>query len=523
MNSIKNFLLFILGCWFFSIPSSYAERVLIHLPESINPAELAQLKEQAHIIHNLHPLPWIVLEIPNTRRILRTKVAGIAKKWNYQLDIQGHFANTQNTLVVPNDPRYHEQWHLTEIGVPALWEKTQGEGIIIALLDSGVYFEHPDLATNILFEQGYDFGDEDNEPLDENGHGTAMAGLIVAKCHNQIGGCGVAPAAQIIPYKINKKGGGQFWASDLAAAILAAADSSARILSLSLVLDEESSVVQDALVYARQQDKIIVAASGNTRKNKVAYPANLPWVISVGAYDKKGKRLPKSNYGNGLSLTAPGTGLLTTGRGSGYVNYFDGTSAAAALVSGVLALMTALEPHATASELIVTLLASCQDIDTPGFDEQYGFGSLKTPLSQVESTNQPILKFTPSNGEVFFFGETLQLDLSLENITGKAADLFLRVNFPSNNQGERAFLYKVWHHNDSLEAIAYNKLVASPYLLTGDLRLPLYGTPHALLGLGKIASLPEGFYEFLALLTFTNNETIQARKMIWIATTKNPP
>jgi subtilisin family serine protease len=514
MNFIKLLSFFLL--LILSIPT-HAERVLIHLSEPIAATELTQLNKQARIVHDLHPLPWLVLEIPNTRRILRTTKAGISKTWDYQPDILGTLAAD----TTPNDPRYKEQWHLTEIGAPSLWEQTQGEGVIVALLDSGVDPQHPDLSDNILMESGYDFGDEDNDPIDQNGHGTAMAGLIVAKCHNQIGGCGVAPLAKIIPYKINKKSSNQFLASNLAAAILAAAESPAKILSLSLVLKEESQVVQEALLYAKSQNKIIVAAAGNNRSSTVAYPANIPWIIGVGAFDKKGKRFPKSNYGNGLSLNAPGYDLLTTGRGDGYVSWFDGTSPAAALVSGVLALMTAQNPNATAPELAVTLLAACEDVDTPGFDKQSGFGHLKIPYSQTQLTTKPTLKFLTQQAQVLYPEETLHLDLSLENVASKTADLYLRINLPIDNQGERIHLYKIWNRSDSLEATPYNVQLASPYLLTSDIILPLYGTPNALLGTGKVEpSLHEGIYEFLALLTFTNNQTIQTRKMIWITKTE---
>ncbi|RKZ86560.1 MAG: hypothetical protein DRR19_14775, partial [Candidatus Parabeggiatoa sp. nov. 1] len=395
--------------------TTYAARVLVHLSQPINAAELAQLDIQGRIIHNLHPLPWLVLETTTPRRALRTDVAGTAKKWLAQPDVQGHFAATRNPLTIPNDPHYAEQWHLTEIGVQSLWEKTQGEGVIIALLDSGVDPEHPDLLGNILFDYGYDFGDEDDKPDDANGHGTAMAGLMVAKCDNKIGGCGVAPLAKVIPYKINSQGENNFSSIDLAVAILAAAGSDAQIISMSLVLDEYAPWVEHALEYAKLKNKVVVAAAGN-QNGAVAFPAYLSWVIGVGAFDKEGQRLHSSNFGNGLSLSAPGVDLLTTLPGTGYANWYNGTSAAAALVSGVLALMMAQQPNASASELAVTLLAACQDVEPAGFDDLYGFGHVKATRPQVSTNNEPSLNFAPTNAQVIYPGDMLQLELAFNNV-----------------------------------------------------------------------------------------------------------
>ena len=514
---MKQFLnVFLLVLFFCSSPTIlYAARVLVHLAEPINAIELAQLSTQGQIVHDLRPLPWLVLEISNTRLGLRTLVNGVSKKWSTQPDIQGHFATTRTMHTVPNDPRYTEQWHLTEIGVPSLWETTQGEGVIIALLDSGVDPDHPDLYNNVLFEQGYDFGDRDEKPYDANGHGTAMAGLMVAACNNQEGGCGVAPSAKVIPYKINHQGENNFYSADLAVAILAAVGSDAKIISMSLVLDEYAPWVEQALEYAKMKEKILVAAAGQKVGDTVAFPAYLPWVIGVGAYDRKGQRLRGSHYGNGLSLSAPGVDLLTTLPGTGYADWYDGTSAAAALVSGVLALMAAQQPNATAPELAITLLASCQDVDMPGFDSEYGFGHLRVPQSLVSTGNEPVLKFAPATAEVFYPGEILQLDLFLNNVVGISADLYLRLNLPLDNQGERSNQFKIWNSSDSIEKIPYNYYLESPYLLNQDFILPLYGTPTALLGVGNLPVL-EGAYELLALLSFGDNLLMQARKMVWV-------
>ena len=494
MNRLKIYILIIL-CYFSN--SLLAERILIHLSESINVEQLIQAEN--NLIWDLRPLPWLVLEIPNTRRDILTQDI------EWQVDGQGYFASNPS---IPNDPNYSKQWHLKEIGVFDLWQQTQGEGVTIALLDSGIDPNHPDLKDNILFDQGYDFGEQKKEPYDDNGHGTAMAGLIVASCNNKIGGCGVAPAAKLIPYKINKSGANSFLESDLAVAIKTAADSSAQILSLSLVLKAEySQIIQNALSYARSKNKIIVAAAGNSGE-KVAYPANIPWVIGVGAIDKKGQRLNFSNYGSNLSLLAPGFRLWTTLPGTGYADWFDGTSAAAALVSGVLALMAVSQTDI--NKLAIDLLMNCQDINTLGFDEQSGFGHLRAVPKNDD------LKFSSTvANRVLSSGDILKLDLSLQNLINKNVNLYLQVSLPIIDK--RLNLFKVWNSDDSVEKIAYNSLLTEPYQLTNNLVLPLYGSSIALLGDGIISShMTEGFYELSALLVFTDDSSLHTRKIIWI-------
>ncbi len=492
----------------------YAARMLVHLPESSNVAELVQLNKPAYLVRNLHPLPWLVLEIPDTRRILRAHKNGM----DLYPDVQGHFVSEPAVPVLPNDPRYAEQWHLEKIGAPKLWGETQGEGVIIALLDSGVDPNHPDLASNILFDQGFNFGDGNAKPYDNSwdGHGTAMAGLMVAKCENNKGGCGVAPAAKVIPYKINPQDQNSFSSADLALAIVAAADTEAKIISMSLVLDEYAPWVEHALEYAKTRNKILVAAVGKSKGKggPVAFPASLPWVIGVGAFDRNNQRLRTSNYGNGLSLSAPGVDMLTTLPGVEYAE-FKGTSPAAALVSGALALMIAQQPYATVPELTAALLASCEDADSPGFDDQSGFGHLNLVSKSHVIDKKPAVRFTPTQAKVQDIGETLQLDLSLTNVTGKSADLFLRLNSP-NKDGERFNIFKVWNSQDNITKIPYNDSLTSPYLLTSDIVLSLYGTSIASLLNMEDFSNGAGAYELLALLTFVDGSTVQARKIVWI-------
>lgn len=502
---------------FMGLPTSgMAARFLVHLPELTE--FTVDKSEQIKVIRYLSPLAWVVIETSaGNDTLIPQLLERIRSKGQIYPDMVGHFA-TDNRTMLPDDERYDEQWWLSQLNAPTIWNNTQGEGVVIALLDSGVDPNHPDLIGNILFEPGYDFGDNDAQAYDDHGHGTAMAGLMVAKCYNQQGICGIAPAAKIIPYKINQPGSGRFLASDLAAAIIAAVDSSATIISLSLVLDEAVQVVQEALLYAKAQGKIVIAAVGNQGRQQVAYPAKLPWIIGVGAVDAEGNRLPSSNYGDGILISAPGKNLLSTLIGGGYADWFDGSSAATALVSGMLALIVAQQPHATAAEWLVTLLATSQDVDPPGFDSQYGFGLLQVPWHSISyhQESEPNLQLVPMAAEVFHYGEQLKLNLSINQVIGRKGDLYLRINFPSNT-ATRYTLFKVWNSNDNIESIPYNQTLSSPYWFKNDFLLPLYGTATALLGIGIIDdSLVEGAYELLARLKLSDNSSISTRKIVWI-------
>ncbi len=488
-------------------PYIYAVHTLIFLSDTTTSDEINQLVTQAPLVCDLRPLPWLVLETPDIESLFTT-TRGIRKRWSAQENITGYFAAT------PNDPLYSKQWHLANIGIPELWQLTQGDGVAIALLDSGVDPDHPDLKGQISFDEGYDFGDNDAYPYDNNGHGSAMAGLMVARCYNQQGGCGVAPQASIIPYKISGYEANKFLAADLACAIKAAADSYAKILSLSLVLETASQAVTDTLVYAKMKDKTIVAAAGNEGKS-VAFPAYLPWVISVAASDKTGERLPFSNYGDALFITAPGIDLQTTLVGTDYTTQYTGTSAAAALVSGTLALLSAQYPTLTAQELITLLLTSSKYEKYQGFNKEYGFGYLHTPIPDDHNE----LQFYPTTTNVYRIGDTVSLELLITQIAKQEGDLYLHLNVPINNQGNRTGFFKVWHSIDTIAPIPYNYLFMSPYFFDNDVFLPLYGSSFALLGDGKIdKTLHLGVYELSAQLVMLNGIQRQTRKIVWLET-----
>jgi subtilisin family serine protease len=293
-------------------------------------------------------------------------------------------AAAQPALAAP-DPLLSEQWALSEpqaIGAREAWTKSQGDGVIVAVLDSGVQLTHPDLAANLWRNPDEVPGngkDDDNNGYvddvnganiftdngnvnDDEGHGTHVAGIIAARAGNGIGGSGLAPNARIMAVKVldaNRSGN----SSLLASGIHYAVDEGARILNVSINGDGTSPDLTAALHYATEKGATIVASAGNNSRNldlTPSYPAssNEPSVLTVTATDEGGGIVGFANRGlRSVDLAAPGEMILSTARGSGYENR-SGTSMAAPYVAGALALLSAARPDLSEAALRGALVAS---------------------------------------------------------------------------------------------------------------------------------------------------------------------
>lgn len=293
-------------------------------------------------------------------------------------------AAAQPALAAP-DPLLSEQWALSEpqaIGAREAWTKSQGDGVIVAVLDSGVQLTHPDLAANLWRNPDEVPGngkDDDNNGYvddvnganiftdngnvnDDEGHGTHVAGIIAARAGNGIGGSGLAPNARIMAVKVldaNRSGN----SSLLASGIHYAVDEGARILNVSINGDGTSPDLTAALHYATEKGATIVASAGNNSRNldlTPSYPAssNEPSVLTVTATDEGGGIVGFANRGlRSVDLAAPGEMILSTARGSGYENR-SGTSMAAPYVAGALALLSAARPDLSEPALRAALVAS---------------------------------------------------------------------------------------------------------------------------------------------------------------------
>lgn len=287
------------------------------------------------------------------------------------------------------DPMLDEQWALADaamIGASEAWTQTLGAGVVVAVLDSGVQLDHPDLAGGLWTNpaeiaangvdddrngvvddvHGANFVDGDGNGsgnvADDEGHGTHVAGIIAARADNGIGGAGMAPNARIMAVKVldsNRAGD----ASQLALGIRYAIDEGARILNVSLNGDGTNAELDAAVRYAGQKGATIVASAGNNGRNldvTPSYPASStdPSVISVTASDKLGGLLDFANRGlSSVDIAAPGTQIFSTARGARY-EYRSGTSASAPYVAGALALLTAARPDLPQSNLRGALLST---------------------------------------------------------------------------------------------------------------------------------------------------------------------
>lgn len=265
-----------------------------------------------------------------------------------------------------------DAWGLDQVRAPEVWAQGYtGQGVVVAVLDTGVDYNHVDLVDNIWVNadeianngidddgngyvddiRGWDFAYDDNSPMDRDGHGTHVAGTVAATGANRA--IGVAPDATILPVQVLDDEGGGFL-SDIADGIIYAVDNGADVINLSLGGDF-SSVVRNAIRYAWEEGVAVIMASGNEYDFRPSFPARhaTNWGIAVGAVDINRRTVPFSNLAGPNVLdyvVAPGVNIVSTTPDNGY-EAFSGTSMAAPHVAGVAALLLSAVPTLTVNQL----------------------------------------------------------------------------------------------------------------------------------------------------------------------------
>jgi subtilisin family serine protease len=298
-----------------------------------------------------------------------------------------------HALEAPNDPFWPSQWSPVKTHAPAAWSRTTGDpATVVAVVDTGLDPFQPDLAGRLV--PGYDFVDGDADPTDDNGHGTAVAGVAAAAGDNHIGVAGYCWRCRVMPLKVLDADGGGF-ASDVARAVVWATDQGARVINASLGGPLEDASLAAAAQYAQDRGALLVAAAGNDSSSQLDYPAALPAVVSVGASNQADALYSFSNQG--AAVAAPGENT-TTALGGGY-QQFLGTSSAAPVVSGIAGLLFSLLPGSTPAQVASALEQSAVPIGGVTFgrvDAERALASLLPAPPAQGSGGQTAPGATPS-------------------------------------------------------------------------------------------------------------------------------
>jgi len=304
----------------------------------------------------------------------------------------------------PNDPQYKFQWHLRQIGMPEAWKLADGNGVIVAVLDTGVSYENhakfhqlPDLA-GLEFVKPYDFVKNTKHANDDHGHGSHVTGTIAQATNNGVGVAGVALKVRIMPLKVlSASGSGSV--GGIADAIRYAADNGAKVINMSLGGAFPSKVLKKAVEYAHDKGVTVVCAAGNESRGKVGYPAAYPGAIAVAATQFDETTTFYSNWGKEIDIAAPGGNTRVDQNGDGmpdgvlqntiaigdpskddYYGYM-GTSMASPHVAGVAALVIGegiTDPDAVEK----VLKDSARKPSNQKYDvERYGAGIVDAPAA----------------------------------------------------------------------------------------------------------------------------------------------
>ena len=330
----------------------------------------------------------------------------------------------EGEAVNPNDPRYAEQWNLPLTRLPQAWAIEKGDAnVVIAIIDSGIDYRHDDLAAKTWVNpgelphngldddgngyvddvHGWDFTDApnvqgegdfiegDNEPIDESGHGTHVAGIAGAMADNGIGIAGVAWNCPLMAIRAGLSLGGssRMQDDDSAAAIVYAADNGASVINMSWGSEQVSFVIQDAVDYAHARGVVLVGAAGNSQKAAAIFPAAYRHVIAVASTEQHQRRFYQSNFGASVDIAAPGNVILSTQIDNQY-RLLTGTSMAAPHVAGVAALMLSKRPALTHEEVRQILINTADVVLQEESDEPdsgfVGAGTLNAERALLASS-----------------------------------------------------------------------------------------------------------------------------------------
>lgn len=357
-------------------------RVIVRFAgDSLHSTSMALLEERSlQVIGTIEPLSVTVIEVPAGQEF---DVA--AELSELPCIAWAEPDGPVYAAMQPNDPHFADnQWNMDLINTPVAWDISQGtDEVVIAIIDTGIDLGHPDLADKIV--AGIDLVNHDDVAQDDHAHGTHVAGIAAAIGNNGQGVAGVDWNSRLMPIKIlNAAGGG--YMSDLAQGIIWATDHGADVINMSVASLSNSQTVREAIEYAHIHGVALVAASGNAYQMGylTIYPAAFDHVIAVGAIGANSEHSSYSSAGSFVDVAAPG-GHSNVGptiystfwqNGEHTYNFAEGTSMAAPHVTGLAALLKAVNPDLTPDEIETAIESTAADLGEPGWDELFGSGRI---------------------------------------------------------------------------------------------------------------------------------------------------
>ena len=330
--------------------------------------------------------------------------------------------------ITPNDPKYTSQWHLPKIQAPDAWASSAGEGITIAILDTGVEGSHPDLVNNLV--PGWNVVSNNSNTSPVMWHGTSVAGTAAATGNNATGVASVAWDAKIMPIRITNRSDGVASWSAMANGFLWAADHGADVANLSYGLSTNSSTINNAAQYLRNKGGLAVAAAGNNNTDR-GFSDN-PYLITVAATTSSDAKASWSNFGDNIDVAAPGSSIYTTYTGGSYKSV-SGTSFASPATAGVVALIMGANSSLSPNDVEGILESSAVDLGNAGWDPLFGHGRvnagdaiLMATQTSNSDTKEPAVSIVSPGYNATVSGNVL-VDVSASDNTG-VSEVVLHAN-----------------------------------------------------------------------------------------------